>query len=207
MRKRLLYGVLLTAMLALLAVAPALAAPASEAEPVRYPAVTLADPGGRVLLYFEIKNASAAPWPSGSVTLVNSKNPLSPAVPRPSNRQVLPGETVYWDFEVTAPTLPGVTESTWQLVRGNAPLGAAMTCYVISVPPEAKDLRAKIQKLVDDFNDQHGQDVKQLIRQISDLFSEQGKSLLQRLIGQQCGLLPGLLLGLALVVGARRIAP
>jgi hypothetical protein len=206
MRKRLLYRALLAGILLVVAAAPALAAPEAEAAPVRYPAVSLADPGGRVLLYFEIRNTSAETWPSGAVSLVNKKNPLSPVAPRQSNRQVLPGETIYWDFEVTAPAIPGITESVWQLMRGDTPLGPAMTCYVIAVPPEAQDLRAKIQQMVDDFNSQHGQDIKQLIRQISDLFTEQGKSLLQQLLSERCGLLPGLMLGLALVVGVRRRA-
>jgi len=194
--------------LVLLVVHPAIAvAPADvtqPAEPIRYPAATLADPGGRVLLYFEVRNVGTTTWTPGSVVLRNVQNPLGAAAQLGLSRNVLPNEAVYWDFEVSAPRAPGIHESTWQIMSGGTALGPRMTCYIIVVPPEAKALRAQIQKLIDDFNAQHGQDVKQLIRQISDLFAKEGKGLIQRLLGERCGLLPGLLAMLAAALTMRR---
>jgi hypothetical protein len=191
----------------MLGTAPAvtLAAAGDSAEAVRFPAATLAEPGGRVLLYFEVRNTGTTTWAPGSVSLRNAGSPLGAAPERPLNRNVLPNETAYWDFEVSAPTIPGVYESVWQLTRGGAAIGTHMSCYVIVVPKEANVLRGKIQKLIDDFNSQHGAEVGQLMRQIRDLIAREGKGVFQKLLDSRCGLASGMLaMGAILFTGRRR---
>lgn len=186
---------------------PASAAEPFAAEPVRYPAVTVAEPGSRVLLYFELKNTGTASWPPGSVALTNIRNPMGAAQQYTANRSVLPNETVYWDFEVSAPRLAGIHEGTWQLRYGSQAISPLMTTYVVVVPKEANELRAKIQKLIDEFNAQHGQDVKQLIRQIAELFAKEGKGIIERLLAGRCAPLSGLLAVAAMTVAVRRRTP
>lgn len=173
------------------------------AEPVRYAIASVAEPGGRVLFYFEMRNSGTTGWAPGSVVLANLRNPLGAATPLAANRNVLPNETVYWDFEISAPKTPGVYESVWQLMRAGAPVGPRLACYVIVVPAEARELRAKIQRLIDDFNEQHGYEVEQLIRQIRDLLAREGGGLIERLLRGRCGLLPGMLGLLAVGIKVR----
>lgn len=182
----------------------ALAAPAAEADPVRYAIMTLAEPGGRVLLYFEVKNAGTVAWAPGSVTLNNVKNTMGGPAQLGINRTVMPGETIYWDFEVTAPPLPGVHDSTWEIRRGGAAISPRLTCYVVAIPREAQELRAKVQKLIDDFNRERGHEVEQVIRLIRDLIEREGGGLIRKLIGSRCGLLPGMMTALAVALGVRR---
>jgi hypothetical protein len=182
----------------------ALAAPGDSAEPVRFPAATLAEPGGRVLLYFEVRNTGATTWTPGSVILKNVGSPLGAPAERGLSRNVLPNETAYWDFEVSAPAMPGVYESIWQITRNGAAIGPRLSCYVIVVPKEANVLRGKIQKLIDDFNADHGQEVGQLIRQIRELIAREGKGVIEKLIDSRCGLASGMLAAGAILFTNRR---
>ena len=191
-------------LLALSASSLALAAAPLDAEPVRYALLTMTDPGSRVLLYFEVRNVGTTTWAPGSVTLRNVANPMGAAGQFGLTRAVLPNETVYWDFEVKAPNLPGVHESTWQIMRGGAAISSPLACYVIAVPKEAQELRTKIQALIDQFNQEHGHEVKQVVRMITDLIQREGKGLIQKLIESRCGLLSGMLAVLAFTLGARR---
>jgi hypothetical protein len=78
-----------------------------------------------------------------------------------------------------------------------------MTVYVIVVPPEANELRAKIQKLIDEWQKEHGTEVEALMRQIADLLRREGGGLLGRLIASRCGLSQGMLVLLAVALAAR----
>jgi hypothetical protein len=182
---------------------PAGAAEPTEADPVRYAVVNLAEPGSRVLLYFEVKNTGAQTWLPGQVALVNTRNPLGAAPRRDLHRSVFPNETAYWDFEVAAPRSPGVHESRWEIHRSGGAISPRMTVYVIVVPPEANELRAKIQKLIDEWQKEHGTEVEALMRQIADLLRREGGGLLGRLIASRCGLSQGMLVLLAVALAAR----
>ena len=175
-----------------------------EADPVRYAIVTLAEPNGRVLFYFEVKNAGKNTWAPGSVALTNVSNPMGASGQHGLNRSVLPNETVYWDFEVTAPRIAGVHVSVWQIMRGGTAISPRMTCYVIVVPTEAQALREKIQKLIDEFDREHSHEVEQLIRQIRDLIAREGKGLIERLFESRCGLASGMLMLAAVSFAVRR---
>lgn len=179
----------------------------SEANPVRFAVASVADPGGRVLFYFEVKNTTARTWAVGSVTLVNLKNPMGAGTQYGANRSVLPNESVYWDFEVAAPRGAGLHESVWQVVQDGRGISPRMTCYIVVVPPEAKELRAKIQRLIDDFNAQHGDETSALIRQIRDLLAREGGGLIEQLFGSRCGILSGVWAALAAVVAYRWRGP
>ncbi len=204
MKRSLLHLCAIVILAAVMPASLALAAPGDVADPVRFPAATLAEPGGRVLLYFEVRNISTGAWAPGSVTLKNVRSPLGAQPERSLSRSVLPNETAYWDFEVSAPTLPGVYESAWQIVRGGAAISPRMSCYVIVVPKEAQVLRGQIQKLIDDFNSQYGQEVEQLIRQIRELLAREGKGVIEKLIETRCGLASGMLAIEAVLFTTRR---
>ena len=182
----------------------ALAAPDAEADPVRYAIMTMAEPGGRVLFYFEVKNVGATAWAPGSVALTNIKNSLGGPAQVSVSRTVMPGESTYWDFEVTAPSLPGVHESVWEVRRGGAAISPRLTCYVIGVPKEATALRAKIQKLIDDFDRERGHEVEQVIRMVRDLIQQEGGGLIRKLLESRCGLLPGMMAALGMALAMRR---
>jgi hypothetical protein len=184
--------------------AGAAAAAAFEADPVRYNMISLAEPGGRTLFFFEVRNVSSAAWAPGSVTLTNVKNPMGGPAQLGVSRSVLPNETAYWDFEGTAPSLPGIHESVWDIRRGGTVISPRLTCYVVAVPKEAQELRAKIQKLIDEFNREHGHEVEQVVRMVRDLIEREGGGLIQRLIETRCGLLPGMLAALGIALAARR---
>ncbi len=209
MRRYLLYLIAsICALLLIVHQSPpvALAADPFAAEPVRYAIMTLAEPGGRVLFYFEVKNSGTSTWTPGSVMLDNVSNPLGAATRYNLSRNVLPNETAYWDFEVSAPTLPAVHESTWQITHNGAAISPRLTCYVIAVPKQARELRAKIQTLIDEFNREHGHEVQQVVRLIRELIAREGKGIIEKLIETRCGLLSGILTLCAVALVARRSA-
>jgi len=203
-----LYRVFTTALLLVLgaglaSAGLAAAAPPYEADPVRFNVASLAEPGQRVLLLFEIKNISANTWAPGAVSLSNVKNPLGAPAQNTVSRSVLPNETFYWDFEVKAPSSTGVHESTWQIMRGGTAISAQLVCYVIVVPKEAKEMRDKIQRLIDDFSRQRGPGVDQLIREIKDLLAREGQGIIDRIVASRCGLASGMLFLLGVTLRRR----
>jgi len=204
--------VALVAIVGLMSAGSAEAAPSADerkpfdAEPVRYAITTLAEPGGRVVLYFEVKNTGSETWtPASGVALVNvNGNPLGAASRHGLRRSVLPNETFYWDFEATAPRATGVHQSIWQVRLDGMAAGPAMTAYVVVVPKEAKEQRARIEKLIDEFRESHGHEVDQLVKAIADILTQHGANWLQRLLQARCGLLSGIMFVVGAAVAAKR---
>lgn len=122
-------------------------------------------------LSIEVRNTGLATWQPGQVVLRNVKRPFGAAASQPLQASTAPGETAVWQLSITAPKQPGVQTSIWQVEQGGERFGDRITAWVVVVPEDATDLRARIEQELDEWRRRREQDIEDLMDRIGEMIS------------------------------------
>lgn len=162
-----------------------------DATPANPSDFAVSDPGKPVTLNLTFTNTGTRAWNTPDLAVVNVNNqPLGANSTQRvgGTRQIVTGGKLPLTISLQAPANPGLYTSEWQLKSNDQLLGTKVTFYVIVLPPEAKDLREKIQQEIDQWRKSGEQKVDELLRQIQqqvkDWLAKQGQDLAKQLLQQ-----------------------
>ncbi|MBI5652087.1 MAG: phosphodiester glycosidase family protein [Chloroflexi bacterium] len=173
----------------------------------------VAEPGKPLTLNLTFANAGTRAWNTPELTLVNVNNqPLgADAIQHVGGvRQIAPGASLPLTVMLRAPTNAGLYASEWQLKSGDQNLGPKVTFNVIVLPPEAKELRERIQTEIENWRKSGEQKVDELVRQIQKEIEEwvkrEASGLIERTLRQMgCNVTLLILFGVVLGVNLLRL--
>ena len=134
------------------------------------PGFVVLNPGESATLYVEMRNEGRQSWaPGKSVQLVQVGGELLGATsPQDLASTVSTGSINRWIFKLSAPGTTGLHQSIWQMKHNNTEISQAVTINVIVLPPEAKELRQKIEQQIDEWKKQGEQKADELLKQVTE---------------------------------------
>lgn len=160
---------------------------AYAAEMAGDPDIAIAYVGADETLQIMVRNAGVETWWAGQVVLKNTTRPLNAETTQILTVDTPPGQTVTWEFRVRAPDRPGVYKSEWQLSQAGQAFGPTLSAYLIVLPEGASELEQKIRDKIEEWRQQAGQEIDDLIQEITTMILEEARSAIQRLIDDTCG--------------------
>jgi hypothetical protein len=171
------------------------------------PDIAIAYVSAEEMLQIEVRNTGQEPWRAGQVVLSNLTRPLNAETTQILAADVPPGQITTWEFRVRAPDGPGAYRSEWQLKQAGQAFGPTLTAYLIVLPEGASELEEKVRAKIDEWRQQAGHQIDDLIDEIRALIVAEVQGFLERLVddlrGNLCGASALILFG-ALLLWWRR---
>jgi hypothetical protein len=162
-----------------------------DAQTVGDPDIALAYVGAEEMLQIEVRNTGQETWRVGQVVLSNVTEPLNAETTQILAVDVPPGQTTTWQFRVRAPDRPGAYRSEWQLKQAGQAFGPTLTAYLIVLPEGASELEEKIRAKIDEWRQQAGHQIDDLIDEVRALIVAEVQGFLEKLVddlrGNLCG--------------------
>jgi hypothetical protein len=160
---------------------------AYAAEMVGDPDIAIAYVGTEEMLHVEVRNAGVETWRAGEVVLSSVDRPLDAETTRLLAVDTPPGQTAKWEFQVRAPDSPGVYKSEWQLKQAGEAFGPTLSAYLIVLPEGASELEQKIRDKIEEWRQQAGHEIDDLIGELRTMIVAEVKSFFEKLADDLCG--------------------
>jgi hypothetical protein len=158
-----------------------------DAQQVGDPDIAIAYVGEDQVLRIEVRNTGLETWRRDQISLSNVEQPLNAETMQPLPMDTPPGQSVTWELRVRAPDRPGAFKSAWQLRQSGQAFGPTLTAYLIVLPEGASELEEKIRKEIEEWRQQAGQEIDDLIDEIKALILAEVEGFFQRLFDNTCG--------------------
>jgi hypothetical protein len=177
---------------------------ASPAAPIVFDIVVA---GEAANLELRVRNEGRATWtgPDYWLALESGNLPGAPAA-LAAPGTTASGEIAEWQVQAQTSGVPAIRSVRYRMQHSGEPFGDVITGYVIVLPEELRDLEADIRQQIDEWVQQGGQAVEDLMRdilqRIQEELEQQAASFLEELLAGCTG--PGAALGLVALVFLRR---
>jgi hypothetical protein len=170
---------------------PEQAAEPYDAQMVGDPDIAIAYIGAEDVLRIEVRNTGQETWRTGQVVLSNVTRPLNAETTQILAADVPPGQSTTWELRVRAPDGAGAFRSEWQLKQAGQAFGPTLTAYLIVLPEGASELEQKIRAKIDEWRQQAGHEIDDLIDEVRSLIVAEVQGFLEGLVddlrGNLCG--------------------
>jgi len=168
--------------------------PTLSALPTRISPIQAVAPGTPMEIVVTIQNTSPGDWPAGDrFTLAHVNGPtLGLAESQPLPQAIPRWREVSWRLPITAPSTPGVYQSTWQMACEGGTFGRSITIILVVSPANSSlDLREQLTALVagagNQLSEQFDQAWKQAQAEIERRIREEIQRQIREALAPVCG--------------------
>jgi hypothetical protein len=164
-------------------------------------------PGEEARIVFQVRNTGTIPWAGSNIMLIGgAENPTGVPTALGLSGEIAPGSVASWNIAFTVAGVPGIRSVRYRMQHAGEPFGDVITGYVIVLPEALRDLEAEIRDQIDEWMQQGGQAVEDLMQaillRIQEELEQQATNFLENLLSGCPG--SGTLLSLVTIVTVRR---
>ena len=136
-----------------------------------------------------LTNDGLVTWRLGEIQLKTVSGLFGAKKSYPLEKATTVGKEAAWQVSFSAPATPGIYPQVWQVQRGEQPVGAKITTYMIVLPQGARDLKEKIDQDIEELRQQSQEETQKYIdelkQQVFEWVTQQFEQQIRQCLGGQ----------------------